>query len=57
MTGRAGDPRYEIDFGRHKTSMYMDQFVDMVEAAGDTNDFYMIARITGRSRPATCGSC
>jgi hypothetical protein len=43
MMGRTGDPQYEINCERHKTSMCLSRFVDLVESAGDTNDFYMVA--------------
>ncbi len=33
----------EINCESHKTRMTMDQFVAMVEGAGETNDFYMVA--------------
>jgi hypothetical protein len=43
MSGRDSDAQYEINCESHKTRMTMDQFVGMVECAGETNDFYMVA--------------
>lgn len=43
MTGRDSDAQYEINCEAHKIRMTMDQFVAMVEHAGETNDFYMVA--------------
>jgi hypothetical protein len=43
MTGRSGDPRYEINCEHHKTSMPLHQYVDLVQSAAVTNDFYMVA--------------
>jgi len=43
MTGRDSDAQYEINCEAHKVRMSMDQFVGMVEHAGETNDFYMVA--------------
>ncbi|HKD08955.1 MAG TPA: cupin-like domain-containing protein [Bryobacteraceae bacterium] len=43
MGGRDSDAQYEINCESHKVRMTMDQFVGMVESAGETNDFYMVA--------------
>jgi ribosomal protein L16 Arg81 hydroxylase len=43
MTGRNSDAQYEINSERHKTRMRLDQFVELVQNAGATNDFYMVA--------------
>jgi hypothetical protein len=43
MMGRTSDSDYEINCEQHKGRMRMDQYVDMVQCAGSTNDFYMVA--------------
>lgn len=43
MAGRNADPAFEINSAAHKTIMPMTQFVNMLGAAGETNDFYMVA--------------
>ena len=43
MMGRNSDAAYEINCERHKTSMRLDRYVDLIETAGETNDFYMVA--------------
>jgi ribosomal protein L16 Arg81 hydroxylase len=43
MTGRASDRNYEINSNNHKSNMKLSAFIDKVKAAGDTNDFYMVA--------------
>ena len=43
MTQRNSDADYEINSERHKTKMRLDQYVDLVQSAGETNDFYMVA--------------
>lgn len=43
MMGRGSDPEYEINCERHKTMMPMDQYVDLVQSVGASNDFYMVA--------------
>jgi len=43
MTQRTSDADYEINCERHKTRMRLDEFVDVVQSAGETNDFYMVA--------------
>jgi Cupin-like domain len=43
MMGRNADAEYEINCERHKTQMRLDQYVALVQSAGRTNDFYMVA--------------
>jgi len=43
MMDRATDRQYELNSERHKTTMVLNNFVDLVESAGETNDFYMVA--------------
>lgn len=43
MMGRNSDAAYEINSEQHKTRMRLDHYVDLVQAAGQTNDFYMVA--------------
>lgn len=44
MTGRDANPDYASDHDRHRTRMPFGQYADMVERAGETNDFYMVPR-------------
>ena len=43
MTERSHDQQYELNCERHKTRMPLRRFVDQVQSAGETNDFYMVA--------------
>lgn len=43
MAGRDSDPNYEINCERHQTTMRLRQYVELVQSAGETNDFYMVA--------------
>lgn len=43
MTERSHDQQYELNCERHKTRMPLSRFVDQVQSAGETNDFYMVA--------------
>jgi hypothetical protein len=43
MTERNHDQQYELNCERHKTRMPLGHFVDLVQSAGKTNDFYMVA--------------
>jgi len=43
MMGRSSDADYEINCERHKTRMRLDHYIDLVQSAGETNDFYMVA--------------
>ena len=53
MTGRAADPRYEINAHRHRTTMSFDAYIDMVYSGKVTNDYYMTARNTFFQKPRT----
>jgi ribosomal protein L16 Arg81 hydroxylase len=43
MTERSHDQHYELNCERHKTRMPLSRFVDQVQSAAETNDFYMVA--------------
>jgi ribosomal protein L16 Arg81 hydroxylase len=43
MAGRSADRNYEMNAEHHRTRTRMDEFVDRVKQAGQTNDFYMVA--------------
>lgn len=43
MTGRESDDRYEEHLESHRTEMRFADYVTAVEAADDTNDFYLVA--------------
>jgi len=43
MTDRLRDKQYELNCDRHKTTMALGNFVDLVQSAGESNDFYMVA--------------
>jgi hypothetical protein len=43
MTERSSDPQYEMNCEQHRTTMQLSQYVELVQAAGGTNDFYMVA--------------
>lgn len=50
--GRSKDPNYEINTTQLRQTMPMRQYVDMIENAGNTNDFYMTANNTSLNRQA-----
>lgn len=50
--GRESDENYEINGPKHKRLMPFREYVDMVEAAGTTNDFYMTANNASRNQQA-----
>jgi hypothetical protein len=43
MSGRHGDPRYELNSDSHKQELSMSQYVDMLLYGGTTNDYYLVA--------------
>lgn len=43
MTGRESNPFYEIELDKHRTSMVLKDFIDMVVSGGATNDYYLVA--------------
>jgi hypothetical protein len=47
---RNADPDYEINAARHKKEMRFGEFVDLVESAGSTNDFYLTASNDARNK-------
>lgn len=50
--GRSQDPNYEINGIQHKRKMPLAQYIDLIEAAGESNDFYMTANNTSGNRRA-----
>lgn len=44
MTGRDSDAEYEMRSDRRKTTMCFSDYVKKVKAAGQTNDFYLVAQ-------------
>lgn len=42
-TGREADPRYDANFRAHRSRMTLARFLDRVEAAGVSNDLYMVS--------------
>jgi hypothetical protein len=44
VTGRSRDPHYESNFLSHRTTLRMKDYVQMVNEAGETNEFYLSAR-------------
>lgn len=50
--GRESDDNYEINGPKLKKLMPFREYVDMVEGAGTTNDFYMTANNASRNRAA-----
>jgi hypothetical protein len=52
QTGRTTDANYEINTDQHRQMMKMSDYVQMVENAGLTNDFYMTANNTSPNRVA-----
>ncbi|WP_028446808.1 cupin-like domain-containing protein [Chitinimonas koreensis] len=50
--GRSGDANFEVNQPRLRRTMRFGDYVDQVEAAGETNDFYMTANNTSRNREA-----
>jgi hypothetical protein len=43
MTGRTGDPRFEVNRDEHKATMLMGEYLDLISSSGRTNDIYMVA--------------
>jgi len=44
VTGRSRDPHYESNFLSHRTTLRMKDYVQMVNEASESNDFYLSAR-------------
>jgi hypothetical protein len=49
--GREGDPRYDENFRKHLRKTTVARFVDRVLAAGETNDFYLVANGKAMDQP------
>lgn len=43
MSGREGDPQYEINAPLHRSRVLLGDFVDMVARGGPTNDYYLVS--------------
>ncbi|WP_249384144.1 cupin-like domain-containing protein [Chitinivorax sp. B] len=52
QTGRNQDAQYEINCTQHKQPMRFADYVNMVEGAGKTNDFYMTANNSSQNKTA-----
>lgn len=50
--GRGSDANYELNSLQHKSQVRFADYVDMVESAGSTNDFYMTANNSSRNKQA-----
>jgi hypothetical protein len=50
--GRDNDADYEMNSIAHKRKMPFGEYVDLIEAAGQTNDFYMTANNDSKNREA-----
>jgi ribosomal protein L16 Arg81 hydroxylase len=55
MAGRNADRDYEINSTQHKTRTLLHEFVDRVNQAGQTNDFYMVANNRSLDSPNMLG--
>ncbi len=51
QAGRASDPAPDLHFLHHRRPATMAQYVDLVLAAGETNDLYLIANNRNLARP------
>jgi ribosomal protein L16 Arg81 hydroxylase len=52
QTGRSNDANYELNSSQHRQTIAMREYVQMIETAGVTNDFYMTANNTSSNRVA-----
>jgi Cupin-like domain len=43
MMGRSSDRHYETNLDRHRMEMLLSEYVDLVLASGETNDYYLVA--------------
>jgi hypothetical protein len=50
QANRNADPNYEVNCIQHKKEMRFGDYVDLIERAGATNDFYMTANNSGKNR-------
>jgi hypothetical protein len=50
QANRSSDADFEMNQGKLKKEMPFGQYVDLVESAGPTNDYYMTANNSGRNR-------
>ncbi len=52
VVGRANDPRYDQNTAVHSKRMLLSKYIDLVAAAGYSNDLYMVANNHTMQRPA-----
>ncbi len=52
MANRNADPTPDRNFEAHRRKVRLGEFVDQIAAAGETNDFYMVAHNHARDNPA-----
>lgn len=50
--GREADPDYDMNTPRHSRATTLGEFISAVEAAGETNDLYLVANNRNMERPA-----
>ena len=53
--GRSQDANYEINSTRHKRQMPLASYLEMIEGAQESNDFYMTANNSSANRQALAG--
>ncbi len=51
QTNRHSNRRYELEVDRHRTTMTLREYADLVLAGGETNDYYMVANNGNLDRP------
>ncbi len=51
LAGRGDEPEHDHDFVRHRRTVTMGEYVQMVRAAGPTNDLYLVANNRALERP------
>jgi hypothetical protein len=49
--GRNSDPDYEVNCNKHKLTIRMRQYVDMIRHGGESNNYYMVANNGNLDRP------
>jgi LPS sulfotransferase NodH len=52
MAGRDADPDYELNVDKHRRTLKLSAYVDMVYSGKITNDYYLVANNTFFQRPA-----
>ena len=49
--GREADPNYDANFRAHRKRVRLDRFIEQIQAAGTTNDIYMVSNNHTMKRP------